>query len=250
MVIINGGKVFMNITTEIKTYFKNVKDLDINFDNAEVTYLKQGKTNKSYLMDFTNFRLVLRINADNSSDLGINRVNEEIILNALDDISVSPKIIYCDESYKYLIYEYVEGYNLDIKKITKKNKKTLTDLILRYQSVDINLPKFDYYAYLSKYLDLLKKQSKDKKFDSEKLESFLIDLEKFQKADWIPKLVHHDLVTNIIKTNNSFKILDWEYAGNGFSSFDYQSLGISLNNDPFIEELINILNNFWYEIAN
>ena len=78
----------------------------------------------------------------------------------------------------------------------------------------------------------------------------MIDLEKFQKEDWIPRLVHHDLVTNIIKTNNSFKILDWEYAGNGFPSFDYHSLGISPNNDPFIEELINILNNFWYEIAN
>ena len=88
------------------------------------------------------------------------------------------------------------------------------------------------------------------KIDSKKLESFFNDLEKFQKEDWIPRLVHHDLVTNIIKTNNSFKILDWEYAGNGFASFDYQSLGISSNNDPFIEELINILNNFWYEIAN
>ncbi len=240
----------MNITSEINTYFKNVKGLDINFDNAEITYLKQGKTNKSYLLDFTNFRLVLRINADNSSDLGINRVNEEIILNALNDISVSPNIIYCDESYKYLIYEYVEGSSLDIKKITKKDKKILTNLILRYQCVDINLPKFDYYSYLSKYLDLLKKQNNIKKFDSKKLESFFNDLEKFQKEDWIPRLVHHDLVTNIIKTNNSFKILDWEYAGNGFASFDYQSLGISPNNDPFIEELINILNNFWYEIAN
>ena len=240
----------MNITSEINTYFKNVKGLDINFDNAEITYLKQGKTNKSYLLDFTNFRLVLRINADNSSDLGINRVNEEIILNALNDISVSPNIIYCDESYKYLIYEYVEGSSLDIKKITKKDKKILTNLILRYQCVDINLPKFDYYSYLSKYLDLLKKQNNIKKFDSKKLESFFNDLEKFQKEDWIPRLVHHDLVTNIIKTNNSFKILDWEYAGNGFPSFDYHSLGISPNNDPFIEQLINILNNFWYEITN
>ncbi len=240
----------MNITTEIKTYFKNVKGLDINFDNAEITYLKQGKTNKSYLLDFTNFRLVLRINADNSSDLGINRVNEEIILNALNDIAVSPKIIYCDESYKYLIYEYVEGSSLDIKRITEKDKKILANLILRYQGVDINLPKFDYYGYLSKYLDLLKKQNNIKKFDSKKLESFLIDLEKFQKEDWIPRLVHHDLVTNIIKTNNSFKILDWEYAGNGFPSFDYHSLGISPNNDPFIDQLINILNNFWYEITN
>ena len=178
----------MNITSEINTYFKNVKGLDINFDNAEITYLKQGKTNKSYLLDFTNFRLVLRINADNSSDLGINRVNEEIILNALNDISVSPNIIYCDESYKYLIYEYVEGSSLDIKKITKKDKKILTNLILRYQCVDINLPKFDYYSYLSKYLDLLKKQNNIKKFDSKKLESFFNDLEKFQKEDFLETL--------------------------------------------------------------
>ena len=131
----------MNITSEINTYFKNVKGLDINFDNAEITYLKQGKTNKSYLLDFTNFRLVLRINADNSSDLRINRVNEEIILNALNDISVSPNIIYCDESYKYLIYEYVEGSSLDIKRITENRKKNNNSTDLRHQVLQKEKPR-------------------------------------------------------------------------------------------------------------
>ena len=76
MDIINGERAIMNTNHKIKFLLKNASDLDFNIDDAEISYLINGKTNDSYLLDFKKFKLVLRINSKNSSNLGINRQNE------------------------------------------------------------------------------------------------------------------------------------------------------------------------------
>ena len=54
---------------------KNKRNLDFNIDDAEISYLSKGRTNDSYLLDFNNFKLVLRLNSKNDFDLGINSKN-------------------------------------------------------------------------------------------------------------------------------------------------------------------------------
>ena len=86
MDIINGERAIMNTNHKIKFLLENVSDLDFNIDDAEISYLINGKTNDSYLLDFKKFKLVLRLNNKNSLNLGINRQNESLILQP-DNIS-------------------------------------------------------------------------------------------------------------------------------------------------------------------
>ena len=77
--------------------------------------------------------------------------------------------------------------------------------------------------------------------------TFLNNLSDFQKSNWPTLLTHHDLKENILVTDNGYKIIDWEYAGNGFHDFDRYSLDLIEENE-MIDDLIMVLNELWTEI--
>ena len=81
------------------------------------------------MLDFNNFKLVLRLNSKNDFDLGINRENEALILKSLDNQSFMPNLIYIDEFYKFIIYEYIEAVNLILNKTNTHQKKEILKLI-------------------------------------------------------------------------------------------------------------------------
>ena len=238
----------MNINKKIKKILENINGLNINLNETEIIYLGGGKTNESYLLNYVNSKLVLRFNSKRYLKLGIDRKSELEILKTLKKTKIVPDIIYCDDSYEFLIYEYIEGSNLEINKITKKDKNSLRDLIQIYQEIKVDLPKFDYFNHLSKYRDLLIKNKKIDFFKNNEIDIFFRNLKNFQELDWTPKITHHDLISNVIRTKNGFKILDWEYAGNGHPDFDFYSLNLQKENDKFFGQLIKFSNDFWYQI--
>ena len=156
MDIINGERAIMNTNHKIKFLLKNASDLDFNIDDAEISYLINGKTNDSYLLDFKKFKLVLRLNSKNSSNLGINRQNESLILQSLDKKNIIPNLVYMDLTYEFIIYEYIEGIELDIRKTDSEDRKKLSSLIESYQDIQIDLPKFNYFNHVSLYWQKIK----------------------------------------------------------------------------------------------
>ena len=244
MDIINGGRALMNIRHKLNILIKNKRNLDFNIDDAEISYLSKGRTNDSYLLDFNNFKLVLRLNSENDFDLGINRENEALILKTLDNQSFMPNLIYIDESHKFIIYEYIEAVNLDLKKTNTYQKKEILKLIDTFQEIKIDLPKFDYFNHLNHYWDKVRLNKNIEMSKIVEIEKYLVILESFQKSDWKSSLTHHDLEANILESRNGYKIIDWEYASNGHYSFDKHSLGLVKNNKT-LNDLIKIMNYFW-----
>ncbi len=248
MAITNGERATMNINKKIKKILNNINGLNISLNETEIIYLGDGKTNESYLLNYVNNKLVLRFNSKSYLKLGIDRKSELEILKTLKKTKIVPNIIYWDDSYEFLIYEYIEGSNLELDKITKKDKNSLRDLIQIYQEIKVDLPKFDYFSHLSEYRDLLIKNKKINFFKNKEINTFFHKLKNFQELDWSPKITHHDLISNVIRTKNGFKILDWEYAGNGHPDFDFCSLNLQKENDKFIRQLIKFTNDLWYQI--
>ena len=247
MDIINGERAIMNTNQKIKFLLKNVSDLDFNIDDAEISYLINGKTNDSYLLDFKKFKLVLRLNSKNSSNLGINRQNELLILQSLDKKNIVPNLVYMDNTYEFIIYEYIEGIELDFNKTDSKDRKDLLSLIESYQDIKIDLPKFNYFNHVSLYWKKIKEIKNISYSRENKMETFLNNLSDFQKSNWPTLLNHHDLETNILVTDSGYKIIDWEYAGNGFHSFDRYSMGLIEKNE-MINDLIMVMNELWADI--
>ena len=247
MDIINGERAIMNTNHKIKFLLKNASDLDFNIDDAEISYLINGKTNDSYLLDFKKFKLVLRLNSKNSSNLGINRQNVSLILHSLDNKNIIPYLVYMDLTYEFIIYEYIEGVELDIRKTDSEDRKKLSSLIESYQDIQIDLPKFNYFNHVSLYWQKIKEIKQIGNLRENKIEAFLAKLSNFQESNWPALLTHHDLETNILVTDSGYKIIDWEYAGNGFHDFDRCSIGLIEKNE-MINDLIMVMNELWTEI--
>ncbi len=247
MDITNGERAIMNTNHKIKFLLKNASDLDFNIDDVEISSLINGKTNDSYLLDFKKFKLVLRLNNKNSSNLGINRQNESLILQSLNKKNIIPNLVYMDFTYQFIIYEYIEGIELDLSKTDSEDRKKLSSLIESYQDIQIDLPKFNYFNHVSLYWQKVKEINHIGNLKENKMEAFLDKLSNFQESNWPTLLTHHDLETNILVTDSGYKIIDWEYAGNGFHNFDRCSIGLIEKNE-MIDDLIMVMNELWAEI--
>lgn len=69
--------------------------------------LPGGLTNSSYLLQAGTQRLVLRLNADNTHCLGIDRAQEAAAWRAAAAAGLAPALVYVDPEYHYLVSDYL-----------------------------------------------------------------------------------------------------------------------------------------------
>ncbi len=232
---------------DLKNLIKNKTNLNLNFEKIVFKKFRQGKVNKSFLFhdDNKEKKYILRINSNKSNLFNINRKHEALILKSVGKVGIAPKIIFSDPNYNFLITEFLEGSFFSKDKVTKNDLDLMYQLINKYQKINIDLPKFNYFDHIKKYEKVILDRLKITISLRKRLDNFYPLLEDFQNQDWSPVLCHHDLSTsNIIRTSEGIKIIDWEFAGNGFANFDYHLVGLSESN-KFLEDLINILSHLW-----
>ena len=96
----------MNKNSELIELIKKT-NLNLNLEKISFEKLQTGKVNNSFLInnDEDNRKYILRINSPKSKKFNIIRKNEIIILNAIKEIKIAPKIIFSDPQFKFLITE-------------------------------------------------------------------------------------------------------------------------------------------------
>ncbi len=71
--------------------------------------LKGGLTNHSFLVQSSSQQYVLRINAQNSNALDLDRDVEVRALTHAAEVGIGARLIHCDPGRQYLVTEYIEG---------------------------------------------------------------------------------------------------------------------------------------------
>lgn len=211
-----------------------------------------GLTNKSYVVDSSIGKLVLRINNPHSEDLGINRERESLILAELNKLSdtnkkpgIAPDVVYQDPQYQYLIYQFIEGKLWTKADISdEQNQQRIKQIIDQYQQIQLSTEPRNYKNYLLHYWQQLEaKNLIDNKLQQEWTD-FLSELDK---TDWTAKLCHHDLVPeNIIETPEGLRIIDWEYAHMGHPDLDWFSITQGSTEPSIASKLIYWMNRLWH----
>lgn len=183
-----------------------------------------GLTNQHYLFECGSSLVVLRLHNLRSSALGINRVNERRILEALAPSGIAPKLRYWSPQNDFSVCDYLAGRVWTRRDfINTSQKMKLQKIITQYQHIQPEIPVFDYHQHLLSYWRQLTPQ---KKFRiAQKLGSwqrFSKRLRCYELHHRPRVLVHHDLnPSNIVERDERLHILDWEYAGMGYSALDY-----------------------------
>ena len=142
----------MNKNSEL---IKLIEKTDLNFNFKKISFkkLQNGKVNNSFLIsdDENERKYILRINSSKSNKFNISRKNEIIILNAIEEVEIAPKIIFSDPQLKFLITEYIDGSVCSKNDFSLNDRAILKKIIEKYQKIEIGLPKFNYLKHIQKY---------------------------------------------------------------------------------------------------
>lgn len=202
--------------------------------------LLSGKTNRSFLVETTYGQVVVRINAENSRSLGVDRQHEKKIISQIQSIGCVPKTLFISE--QVLVSEYISGrcWDADDLKNTAQLKK-ISGLLNKIQ--EIKLPQKciqrNYVGYCQNYIQQLPISVQQS--ESTFIKELISAAEAIDQAVWKPAINHHDLVPeNIIESERGVFLLDWEYAAYGHPGIDFVRLYGDKYPSPLIEELLTL----------
>ncbi len=183
--------------------------------------LPGGRTNRTYLIEASGQRLVLRRNHAAGAGLGIDRESERRILDLVAGAGIAPPLVYSDD--QTLIMEYVGGEHWHDPGIdTADRLARLLPLMEHVHGLRLDLPRYDYRAHAAGYWRRIPAPDNELVGEHSHMRPLL---EKFQNECRCRALCHHDPTPgNIIASDDRLYLIDWEYAGMGCRAFDFAVL--------------------------
>ena len=211
-------------------------------DITDITVLKKGMTNRSFLFRCKGKKYIMRIPGEGTEQL-INRREEAEVYGILKGKNICDDIAYINPENGYKITEFLEGARVcdanneeDLKACMKK----LRDF--HSQKLTVN-HEFDIFRQIEFYESLWDgKNSIFRDYASVKKDVFdlkqYIDAQKKEKC-----LTHIDAVPDnfLFAADGQIRLIDWEYAGMQDPHVDIAMFCIySLYNRDQIDKLIDI----------
>ncbi len=183
-----------------------------------ITSLKKGMTNRSFLFDCVGKKYIMRIPGEGTSQL-ISRRNEAAVYSAIKKYNISDNVLYINPDNGYKLTEYIE----DARVCDAHNQADLASsmkLLRKFHELKLTVAhEFDIFEQLDYYESLWNGRSSVYK-DYNVTKEHVLSLRSYiESANPVKYLTHIDPnPDNILfqkdKCGNEFPVLiDWEYAG-------------------------------------
>lgn len=183
-------------------------------DITDITVLKKGMTNRSFLFRCKGKQYIMRIPGEGTDQL-INRKEEAAVYKALDGKHICDDIAYINPENGYKITEFLEGARV----CNPDNQDDLIACMARLrafhgQKLQVDHT-FDIFGQIEFYESLWAGKPscfRDYRKTKEKVLSLNSYIEKMEK-DWC--LTHIDAVPDnfLFTKDGDIRLIDWEYAG-------------------------------------
>ena len=206
-----------------------------------ITVLKKGMTNRSFLFECRNKKYIMRIPGEGTDHL-INRKEEAAVYQALENRQICDDVLYMNPDNGYKITAYLE----DATNCDAENWNEVEACITKLREFhELNLTvghRFDIFGQIDFYESLWNGEKSYFK-DYEKTKTAIFELKKW--IDTLEKketLVHIDAVPdNFLFTKDGIRIIDWEYAGMQDPHVDIAMFSIySLYSKEQVDQLIDL----------
>ena len=194
-----------------------------NWSNSRpllIRALPGGLTNNSYLVGTPERQYVLRLNANNSRQLGIDRHLEIQALSRASEIKLSPAIVYFDIEMNFLVTEYIDGRIWGHSDLSlPANAVWLVELLQTIHGLDAIEASFSIRERISLYKNAVSMDVPEWQEIGIAIDAVV---EETEAEIFNCCLCHNDLLaSNIIETSGGkLYVLDWEYAAMGHPFFD------------------------------
>ncbi|ASP38063.1 hypothetical protein CHH28_04920 [Bacterioplanes sanyensis] len=186
--------------------------------------LPGGLTNQCFLLDMPPQRYVLRLEAGNSEQLGIDRDVEYRIHQAAADAGLVPEVKFRSRDGRYWIRDYVQGWLLQPQQLDANVLEQMALLLHRVHQLKVEqLDDVDLIARGDLYWRRICRQRQP----LPRLHALVAELRR-QLQGWPSEqrcVCHMDpTLGNWLRVDDRWQLLDWEYAGWGHPDWDLAAL--------------------------
>jgi thiamine kinase-like enzyme len=195
-------------------------------ENSQVSILEGGLTNTCYQLSLDSGEYIIRISADNTAALGIDRNIEKAIHQLVSSLNFTSAIRYCDDDHRYWIRDYIEGEVL-ADNVAGMSHNTLSYMVEQLKAlhqipIEIELPVVNISEKADAYWTLLATQQPDHEILKMKP---LMQVAMSEPPAGNFCLCHLDpVLANWLYTPEGLQLLDWEYAGFAHPLWDLAAL--------------------------
>ncbi len=212
-------------------------------DIVNITVLKKGMTNRSFLFECLGKKYIMRIPGEGTDKL-INRAEEAAVYRTINGLGICDNIAYINPQNGYKITEYMDGARVcdpldgdDLEKCMKKLRS--------FHELGLTVPhEFDIFRLIDFYEELWEGTPSAYR-DYEKTKEKVFSLKKYIDSHASERsLTHIDAVPDnflFVGGQDEPRLIDWEYAGMQDPHVDIAMFSIyALYNRQQIDRLIDI----------
>jgi thiamine kinase-like enzyme len=193
-----------------------------------VRQLEDGRSNRTYLLESGEKRMVLRLHGNESLLPWGSRSTEIRIWQAASYKGIAPPLLYIDEQHGFLVSEFIRQSPPSQGDFDEMLLKQVLSLVEQCHKLELDVPALDYAQHIDHYWELINKSntaiSKSLLLQREPMQALH---ESLLQTNPRTGLCHHDLVkANFVGGRERLYLIDWEYAATGPLIMDYAALAI------------------------
>jgi len=184
----------------------------------QVKRLSGGLTNQCFQLSLESGEYIIRISAENTQALGINRHVEKSIHQLVSSLQFTSSLRYCSDDDGYWIRDFISG---EVVSETLQDASAISDSLLTYMveqlkalhqvPIDLSLAEVNISQTAESYWDVI--ESKNPEDELLKMKP-LMQVAMSEPPAGELCLCHLDpVLANWLYTAEGLQLLDWEYAG-------------------------------------
>lgn len=191
-----------------------------------VKRIKHGLTNESWLVRLRDDACVVRISNTAESALQIDRNSEATILAVVSAAGIGPDVLLCDPARRLLVTRYLGETWTPEDTRRSENIRRLAVLLSQLHRLPIpaGVRHVDLPATVAGYLDTLATHGVRIGLTEPSLRNRATEAARTLQKNSVPRLCHNDVHHLNIVGDHDLRLIDWEYAGVGETSFDLASI--------------------------
>lgn len=179
-----------------------------------------GLSNRSWLVETEDRRLVMRLDGPRTKAIGMDRRTEAAILRSAAGQGVAPEVVFADPEAGLLVYEYLPGRCWTLADLeSDANLEALAQLLRKVHALPRSGVPFDAAGAAARYLDLVRGNQARSAF-GEQCRAIVESIPL--PAD--TACCHNDVVAANVIAAPALRLIDWEYACDNDPLFDLASV--------------------------
>jgi thiamine kinase-like enzyme len=210
-------------------------------EDATVSELSGGLTNKNYRVDAAGKRYVVRLPGASTELLAVDRENEWHNAKAAAETGVAPRVLEYLHDANVMVLEFIEGETMSAEGLcSKEMARRMASSIRRLHSARRFHADFDMFRLTEFYLNL--SRERDVRIPdgfADRLPQ-VSEIERTFARTVMPSVpCHNDLLAeNYIDDGQALRIVDFEYSGNNDPCFELGDTAQECGFDPELRAVL------------